>query len=124
MDMPVKITTIPDELEMLVAFDVEPVTAMPRDGLWVYEIDGEDGFRLRISFDTYVAACEVILFYNAQTITKASYLGVDSVETEKNRANEYLLKLKADYKTGFLTTIIKVKPHLSIEEVILDHSQT
>lgn len=58
----------PSELDMLVAFGVEPIESAPKDGYWCYELADNVGQMLRLAFNTIERNIYTSLYVNENEV--------------------------------------------------------
>ena len=68
---------VPDEIELLEFFGVDPIERSIEDGYWCYEIEDERGVRLRLSFNIYERSVQTMLSSAGGVVATVSHEGAD-----------------------------------------------
>lgn len=66
---------VPDEIELLQFFGVEPAERSVEDGYWCYEVADERGVRLRLSFNMLERSVQTALSLGSTPLAMVSHEG-------------------------------------------------
>ncbi|MCI0574331.1 MAG: hypothetical protein L0Y66_26670 [Myxococcaceae bacterium] len=94
---------VPDELDLIEFFGVDPVERAPEDGYWCFEVSDERGIKLRFSFNIFERSVQTELSVMDAVINTVSHELADRLHV--NGAELRATFTSADSRTLLAVTV-------------------
>jgi hypothetical protein len=109
---------VPDELELLDFFGVEPLESAPEDGYWCYEVTDQFKVRARVSFSIFERSLQIVLSCNDREIMTVSQEGAVKLTTFETSSG-LTLHCEFVYADAHSAVSIQVRPEIKVNWSIL-----
>ena len=111
--------SVPDELDLLVFFESEPIKSRPEDGYFCYRYV-DNNIELYFSFDVAEGSIQARLNYLTNDIAIVSGELATKISIESDRSGEYVACLFESNQTRS-KAVIRLKPTVSLISVSYTH---
>lgn len=82
---------MPDEVDLLEFFGVEPVEQAPEDGFWCWEVEDSRGFVLRFSLNILERSVQTVLLSHGEEVVRVSHENATDVRLTDRTGHRQLV---------------------------------